>query len=112
MDEQEKSMIDDLIITGALEVAGVDSETGDFLYQFTPKLKDVNPDLYEEHINHVNNEIMVLWELGFVDINMMDDNPKVVLTEKAFDKNELSKLDKDKIWNLNEIKRLLKQQEL
>jgi hypothetical protein len=104
--------IDNLILSGALQVAGVDSETGDFLYQFTPKLKEVSPELYDEHVNHVNGELMRLWEKGLLDINIADENPIVRLTEKALDENELSKLSKEDRWGIEEIKRLLKTQEL
>lgn len=104
--------IDKLILSGALQVAGIDSETGEFLYQFTQKLKDISPELYDEHINHVNKELMGLWEKGFLDINVADDNPIVFLTEKALDPVEVSKLSKEDKWSLEEIKRLLKSQEL
>jgi hypothetical protein len=112
MNDKNQEMIDKLILEGALEVAGLDQETGDFLYQFTQKLKDISPELYEEHINHVNTELMKLWEKGFLNINMMDENPIVTLTEKALDLNELSALSKEDRWGLEEIKRLLKSQEL
>lgn len=112
MDDISKDIIEDLILSGALQAAGVDAETGDFLYQFTPKLKEVYPELYHEHVNHVNNELMRLWEKGFVDINIMDENPIVKLTPKAFDELEVSKLSKDDKWSIEEIKRLLKSQEL
>lgn len=112
MDNTNNEMIDELILSGALQVAGVDSETGEFLYQFTQKLKDVSPALYDEHVNHVNGELMRLWEKGFLNINIDDDNPIVTLTAKALDENELSKLPKEDRWGIEEIKRLLKSQEL
>lgn len=105
-------IIDDLILSGALQVAGVDSETGEFLYQFTQKLKDVSPALYDEHVNHVNGELMRLWEKGFLNISIHEDNPIVTLTVKALDENELSKLPKEDRWGIEEIKRLLKSEEL
>ena len=104
--------MDKLILSGALQIAGLDSETGEFLYQFTPKLKEISPQLYNEHINHVNGELMRLWEKGFLNINFIEENPKVTLTEKALNPDELSKLSKDDRWGIEEIKRLLKSQEL
>jgi hypothetical protein len=112
MDSQEQKMIDNLILSGALQVAGIDQETGDFLYQFTQKLEEVSPDLYHEHINYVNNELMKFWENGFLEINFMDDNPMVTLTEKAFSQSEIDKLSKEDKWGIEEIKRILKTQEL
>lgn len=111
MDDASKETIDRLILSGALQVAGIDSETGDFLYQFTDKLKHVSPELYDEHINHVNGELMKLWEKGLLNINLSDENPIVTLTEKAMDDNELAKLSKEDRWGIEEIKRLLRIQE-
>ena len=108
----DNDIIDGLILSGALQVAGIDAETGGFLYQFTNKLKDVYPDLYNEHVNHVNKELMKLWEKGFLDINIEDENPIVKLMPKALDDDEVAKLSKEDRWSLEEIKRLLKSQEL
>jgi len=101
----EDAIIDDLILQGALEVAGIDSKTGEFLYSVTPKMKDIMPDLYEEHLNTVNKEIMALWEMGFVDIDFSEDNPLVRLNFKAHDDKEIAELSKDLKWALDEIKR-------
>lgn len=111
MDETNEAL-DKLILSGAVVVAGVDSETGQFLYQFTDKLKYISPELYNEHVNFVNKELMRLWELGFLNINMMEENPIVTLTEKALDNAELLKLSTEERWSIEEIKRLLKSQEL
>ena len=112
MDEMHEEIMEKLILSGALQIAGVDTETGGFLYQFTPKLKEISPELYEDHVNHVNKELMGLWEKGFLNINITDENPIVTLTEKALDESELSKLSKEDRWGIEEIKRLLKVQEL
>ena len=112
MADMNDEIINELILSGGLQVAGVDSETGDFLYQFTPKLKEISPALYNEHVNHVNGELMRLWEMGFLNINFMDENPIVTLAAKALDEAELSKLSKEDRWGIEEIKRLLKSQEL
>lgn len=112
MNNQHEDIMEKLILSGALEISGVDTETGEFLYQFTPKLKEVSPALYDEHINHVNGELMRLWEKGFLDINISDKNPIVKLTAKAFDTSELECLSKEDRWGIEEIKRLIISQEL
>ena len=94
MSNMDDEIINQLILSGGLQVAGIDSETGQFLYQFTPKLKEISPDLYHEHVNHVNGELMRLWEMGFLNIDFMDENPIVTLAAKALDQEELSKKDK------------------
>lgn len=106
MDDREKEIMDRLVVAGALQMAGVDAETGEILYQFTPKLKEIMPELYHEHMNYVNNELMGLWEKGFVDMDLMSDNPIVALTEKAFDQDAINTLSKSDKWAVEEIKRL------
>lgn len=104
----ESDIFDHLITSGAMEIAGLDSETGDFLYTFTPKIKDVMPQLYREHLKNVNGEIMNLWEKGFLNVDLMQDDPLVTLSEKSFDIEEISTLSDKEKWSLSEIKRMLK----
>lgn len=108
----ENEIIDYLILNNAMEIVGVDSDTGEFLYMFTNKLKEVLPELYAEHINHVNSELMRLWEKGFVNIDFMSDEPIVTITEKALIKEELDSLSKEDLFAIKEIKRVLKSPEL
>ena len=101
--------IDSLILAGVVEVAAVDTETGEFLYSFTDKFKEIMPELYEIHINYIHNEVMYFWEKGLVHIDdITSENPVVSLTEKAFDEDAISQLSKSKQESLNEIKRILK----
>lgn len=101
--------IDSLILSGVVEVAAVDTETGEFLYSFTDKFKEIMPELYEIHINYIHNEVMYFWEKGLVHIDdITSENPVVSLTEKAFDEDAISQLSKSKQESLNEIKRILK----
>ena len=105
----ENAVIDKLILEGALEIGGIDVENGEILYNFTNKLKEIMPELYNEHLNFVNSEIMWLWERGFV---LIDDftqyNPRVMITDKSLNAEEISKLPKDRQRSLEEIKRILK----
>jgi hypothetical protein len=110
--DKEKETINHLLLSGAMQICGVDEKTGEFLYQFTPKLKEVMPDLYREHLNSVNSEVMNLWEAGFVDVDLLSDSPLVTLTEKAFDRDEIFKLSKQDQWSLSEVKRVLLSKEL
>jgi len=106
MNNEEDGLIDDLILSGALEIAGVDDQTGQFLYSITSKMKDLMPDLYKEYMQNINKELMILWEKGFIDIDLMEDDPTVFLTKKSLDEDEISQLDKDQMWSLSEIKRI------
>jgi hypothetical protein len=102
----EPSM-EELILNGVVEVAGVDSETGEFLYNFTPKLKEVMPELWNERLDFIHGEIMFFWENGFMEAEDMDSiNPKILLTDLANDPEAIAELPKDKQESLKEIKRL------
>lgn len=109
-DEHISEIIDHLILEGGIEVAGVDPETGEMLYAFTPKVKEIMPELYDDHLNFVNAELMVLWEKGFVDINFLMDDPLISLTEKSYMPEEVKKLSKQERWSLQELKRVVKSQ--
>ena len=106
MTSDENEMIEKLILEGALEVAGVDSEDGSLLYSFTSKIQQVMPELYNDHLNRVNAEILSLWERAYVDIDFLAKEPVVTLTNKSFDPVEMSKLRKQDVWAIEELKRL------
>lgn len=101
-------MITKLILMGCLEVTGVDSNTGQFLYSITPKLKEVMPNLYKEHVDLVNSEIMNLWAKGYLELGLFENDPTVNLTKKALQPQEVARLSDEELWSLEEIKRLLK----
>jgi hypothetical protein len=109
---EEEDIIDQLLLDNALEVVGIDKTNGEFLYAFTPKIKDVMPELYEDHLNFVNSEIMLLWEKGYLNVDFLAEDPSVTLTDKAFIDEELKKLNSQELWSLEEIKRLLKKREV
>lgn len=99
--------IEDLILSGALEVAGVDLETGEMLYNFTDKLRNISPELHKEMSDYITKETMSLWVDGFLDIDITEKNPLVRLTEKAFNDEEVGKLNKEKQYTLKEIIRII-----
>ncbi|NDB82078.1 MAG: hypothetical protein EB127_04955 [Alphaproteobacteria bacterium] len=102
--------IDDLILSGALEPAGIDPETGELLYNFTDKLSLVSPVLAREVANMFDSHVMKLWELGMVSMDVMDENPIVKLTPKAFDTGSIKSLDEEIAYTLKEIKRHISRQ--
>lgn len=107
--EQEDFIFMDLIENGAIEYAGINEE-GEPVYNFTEKLKDINPDLFNIHQTQLNREVMFLWEQGFITVDLLQDNPDVGLTEKSFDKKSVEMLDDIYKTVLKEIKRILSQQ--
>jgi len=105
MDEDE--MFDDLILSGALEVSGIDIDTGEILYNFTDKIKDIHPKLHNEFSTYFSTEISGLWENGFIEMDITEKNPMISLTKKALDEKEIQKLDKQKQYTLKEIIRVI-----
>ena len=110
-DDAISQIIDDLILEGGLEVAGIDPETGEMLYLFTPKVKELMPELYNDHLNFVNDELMALWEKGYVNIELLEDDPLISLTNKSHDPREMAKLSRQEKWSLQELKRAISAQE-
>jgi len=111
-DEEISKMVDDLILAGGIEFAGIDSESGEMLYSLTPKIKDLMPDLYDEHLNFINADLMSLWQKGFVDIDFFSDDPLININDKYYDQDEVMKLSKEERWSLRELKRAIDSQEL
>ena len=107
MASEEDKIIDDLILNGGLEVAALDKDTGEMLYSFTPKIQELMPDLYDEHIRGVNSEVMNLWEKGFLNLDLFVKDPIITITAKALNKEEIQGLSKQERWSLFEIIRLL-----
>lgn len=97
---------DELILSGAIEPVGIDPETGEMLYNFTSKIEKINPALHREAMNMVNENIMKLWEMGFVDINITDDNPIVRLNLKSFDEQAVTALEPGDRYALKEVIRI------
>jgi hypothetical protein len=103
----DDKIFEDLILSGALEFAGLDVDSGEMLYNFTEKLKDVNPQLHNEFSTYLYSEVSELWANGFLDMYITDSNPQVTLTAKALDPEQVAKLDKDKQYTLKEIIRII-----
>ena len=103
----EDEMMEFLILQGGLEVSGVDSKTGEFLYSFTPKIKEIMPELYKDHLDSINREVMNLWEQGYIYLDLLEEDPIISLTEKALDSNAIAQLSTEEQWCLSEIKRVL-----
>ena len=92
MPDEIDLLIEKLILIGAMEVSGI-NEDGEFLYGFTPKLKEINPELFNLIHESINNGIMSLWADGFLDINVESEDPMVRLTEKCFDEEAINALE-------------------
>jgi hypothetical protein len=99
--------MEELILSGAVEVSGIDNESGEFLYSFTEKLQEVMPDLFANKVAFIQEQLMYFFEVGMVDIqNPLSPNPIFALTELAFDKDLVKNLPPEKQKSLEEIKKI------
>jgi hypothetical protein len=105
--KDEDDAIDQLILSGALEVAGIDIETGEPIYNFTEKLIEVSPELHKDVSLYFSRETMALWSDGFLNMDVTEKNPIVTITKKALDDEEVSKLSKESQRTLKEIIRVI-----
>ena len=107
MDEDDL-ILEELILSGAVEIAGLDIETGEPLYNITHKMKDINPSLHDEFTNYFSQEAMALWQFGFISMDITLKNPIIKITPKALDSYAVSQLYKNHQYTLKEIIRILK----
>lgn len=93
--EDIEKIIEDLILSGGLEVSGLDADTGEPLYQFTEKITEIDSPLADAMQELFHMHVMALWEKGFIDMNPMERNPMVRLTELALDNDAVHSLHPD-----------------
>ena len=43
---KSEAMLEHLMLQGAVEISGIDKNTGEMIYSITDKLKSVNPEMY------------------------------------------------------------------
>lgn len=103
----DEEYIEYFLSKGIIEEVGISEVNGEKLYSLTPKTKELMPALYKDHLNFVNSEIMSFWEMGFLDIDLLSDDPIVTLTDKSFIDEEIEALPIEKQWSILELKRIL-----
>lgn len=89
----EEDLFDELVLQGGLKFSGVDPITGQNLYIKTDKLKVLNPELDKEISNFFSETMMSLWQKGFIDMDVTEEEPMVSIAEKSFDAKQLESLD-------------------
>lgn len=99
----EDDAFEELILSGAIEISGIDEQSGEMLFNFTEKLRDVDPKLYDKMTDFFHQELMRLWEKGFISMDITQKNPTVSLTQKALDEIEISSLTIDQRVHLEDI---------
>lgn len=87
--------IEELLLKGAIEVYGLDNDTGDFLYSFTPKVYEVDPEMAKASEKAFYDSVMFLWSYGFLSMDVLLENPVISLTEKALDPEAVDQLPRE-----------------
>jgi hypothetical protein len=100
----DRPSIDELILKGILEVSSVDSETGEFLYNFTDRVYELLPTLLEDQIESLQDDILYFVDNGFLEM-IEDDETRVKLTPKAFSQEDIAELPPDKRRALASLKK-------
>ena len=70
MDDDDKLAM--YIEMGAVELSGMD-EYGEFIFQITEKAKDIAPELWEAHQEHVDRSLVQLYEAGLINVTYNDN---------------------------------------
>ena len=99
----EFDIVDNLILNGGLEFAGKDSETGEALYKPTDRLKEIDSRLSDEISIYFSEVTLKLWEIGFLDMDITQEDPLVKLGPKSFDISSVKSLAKDERVVIEEI---------
>lgn len=83
MEPGDSEMLDYYIEIGAIEIAGI-AEDGEFIFAITEIAKELAPDLWEAHQEHVDNSLLELYEMGLVNVTYDENlNPTFELTEEG-----------------------------
>lgn len=103
----EFDIVDNLILNGGLEFAGKDPETGEPLYKPTDRLKEIDSRLSEEISTYFSEVTIKLWEKGFIDMDITEEDPVVKLGPKSFDAASIKSLPKEERLIIEEIVKVL-----
>jgi hypothetical protein len=99
----EFDIVDNLVLNGGLEFAGKDPETGEALYKPTDRLKDIDHKLSEELSIYFSEVTLKLWEKGFIDMDVTQEDPVVKLGQKSFNAYSIKALPTDERVVMEEI---------
>jgi hypothetical protein len=100
MDEFEEvpGFMEFLLEHGLIEIYGVDPITEEITYTMTDKCREVMPELFEEHMKHINQIAFDLWEKGYIEMNFDEEGtPMVMLKPLDYEKDIFPIINYDEI---------------
>ena len=72
MENNDDERLNYYISIGAIEVAGIDAD-GEFIFEITERAREVAPELWQAHEQHVDQSLLRMFEMGLVDVTY-DEN--------------------------------------
>jgi hypothetical protein len=66
---------------GAVEVAGI-SQDGEFIYKITEKANEIAPELWQAHMDYIDESLMSLYKAGLVNITYNEDLEAIIQLSK------------------------------
>ena len=97
----EDNELEDLIsqfVADGLLIEHWDDNLKEKVYEVSPRAKEEAPELWEMHVKDLQRGLHRMWQKDFVEITFSDEgfiHDKILLTEKAYDPEELNKLSVD-----------------
>ena len=98
----DDELLEQLILDGIVEFSAM-SDNGEMLYSFSKDIAEKAPAIYELMMAMHMQEIYDLWKLGFLQMDITQENPLVTITSKALDEDEVATLSDSLRMALNEI---------
>jgi hypothetical protein len=62
---------------GAIELAGMDAD-GEFIFNITDKAKDLAPELWHAHEEHVSESLISLYNKGLINVTYNDNLEAII----------------------------------
>lgn len=109
--DNEDELIAFLLEVGAIELHGYDDKSNSFVYRVTPMLKQLFPDMFEEHMKIVNQLAFDLWNKGYIEMKFTSEGSPLIMLIPGLDyESIMDKLDdseRNMIQNLLDAKKML-----
>jgi hypothetical protein len=64
--------LDHYIEIGAVEMSGID-ESGEFIFRVTEKAKELAPELWDAHQDHIDDVLLDLFEKGLLTVSYNEE---------------------------------------
>ena len=107
-ESKSKLSIENLLHAGAIEFAGFSDENNEPLYTITSKINEISPELNLELKQQFQQLILSLWEKGFINVDWLEDDPIVQLTEAGMDEEKVKVLPSSEKLLISDLKRFTK----